>query len=125
MMALLTSPFITRHWAKIGLAVAIGLLLVLARCQGTRTAGAEARLSKETAASAIESGKDAVGAVGAVSGRESAGDAIGRINDADIRKAEGAGQAVPGAVAGAGRSSLCRRAAYRGDAKCMRFTPAR
>lgn len=110
----------------IAAAVALVLaLLFLGQCQRARTAGAEAALSKETGASAVASGRDAVGAVAAVSGRESAGDAIGRTNDAEIRKAEGAGQAVPGAVDAAGRSSLCRRAAYRGDAKCLRFPPAR
>jgi hypothetical protein len=113
-------PFLTRHWAKIALAVAVLGLLVLARCQGARTAGAEARLSKETAASAIESGGDAVNTVGAVSASEAATDVIGRTNDAEIRKAEGAGQVVPVAVDAAGRASLCRRAAYRSDPRCLR-----
>ncbi len=122
MIGLFTSalPFLMRHWAKIGLAVALGLLLALARCQGARTAGAEARLSKETAASAIESGQDAVNTVGAVSASEAATDATGRKNDADIRKAAGAGQVVPGAVDAAGRASLCRRHAYRSDPRCLR-----
>jgi hypothetical protein len=99
-------------------------LLLLGQCQRARNAGAEAALAGASGRAAIESGKDAVGAVGAVSARESASNEIGRTNDAEIRKAPGADQAVPAAVDHAGRAGLCRRAAYRRDPKCLRFTPA-
>lgn len=106
-------------------AVALVLaMLWLSQCQQARTAGAEARLGNAVAGAAVESGRDAVGAVGGVSASETAIDRTGRQNDADIRSAAGAGEAVPAAVDTAGRAGLCRRAAYRGDPKCVRFTPA-
>lgn len=109
--------------------IAAGVALVLAalllnRCQAAQSAGAEASLSKNTAAAAVQSGQDAVGAVGGVAASESATDATGRTNDAEIRKAVGADQAVPAAVDAAGRSGLCRRTAYQRDPRCVRFTPA-
>jgi hypothetical protein len=110
----------------IAAAVALMLaLLLLGQCQRARNAGAEAALAGASGRAAVESGKDAVGAVGAVSARESAGNDIGRTNDAEIHAADGAAQAVPVAVDAAGRAGLCRRAAYQRDPKCMRFTPAR
>ena len=95
-------------------------LLLLAQCQRARTAGAEASLSRETAGAAIASGKDAARTVGAVGASEAAIDATGRTNDAEIRKAAGADQAVPAGVDTAGRNALCLRAAYRRDPRCLR-----
>jgi hypothetical protein len=94
-------------------------LLFLTKCQEARTAGAEARLGNAVAGAAVESGQDAVQAAGAVSASETAYDSIGRQNDAEIRSAAGAGEAVPAAVDAATRAGLCRRAAYRGDPKCL------
>ncbi|WP_298164607.1 hypothetical protein [Novosphingobium sp.] len=100
-------------------------LLFLAKCQEARTAGAQARLSRDTGQAAVESGRDAVGTVSAAGARADAGDAIGRMNDESIQGAAGADQPVPPAVAAAVRSGLCRRAAYRDDPRCLRFTPAK
>lgn len=99
-------------------------LLLLGQCQRARQAGAEASLNAKTGKAAADSGADAVGAVGALSGRNSTTDQITRENDARIHAAPGAGQAVSSAVADAGRISLCRRAAYRGKPECVQFTPA-
>lgn len=110
------------------IAAAIALLLallLLGQCQRTRTAGAEASLNAKVGQAAAESGADAVGAVGAVSARVSVSDQTGRQNDEAIRSAAGADQLVPDAVDGAGRSGLCRRAAYRADPHCVQFTPAK
>ena len=105
----------------IAAAVALVLaLLLLGQCQRARTAGAEAALSRNAASAAIASGQDAAGTVGAVSASEAAADAIGRKNDAEIRKADGAGVAVSVAVDTAGRSALCLRSAYRSDPRCLR-----
>lgn len=100
-------------------ALVLGLLL-LAKCQEARTASASAALSRNAAGAAIASGQDAVGTVGTVSASEAATDAIGRTNDAEIRKAEGADVAVSSAVDTAGRNALCLRAAYRRDPRCLR-----
>ncbi len=100
-------------------------LLLLGQCQRARTAGAQAKLSTETGQAAVESGRDAVGSVSAAAARADAGEAIGRMNDEAIHGAAGADQPVPPAVAAAVRSGLCRRAAYRGDPGCLRFTPAK
>jgi len=110
----------------IAAAVALVLaLLLLGQCQRARTAGAEAALAGAAGRAAVESGKDAVGTVGGVSARDNQTNEIGRTNDAEIRNAAGAAQAVPVAVDRAGRAGLCRRAAYRRDSECLRFTPAR
>jgi hypothetical protein len=102
-----------------GVALLLGVLL-LATCQGWRSAGATAALNRDAAGAAIASGQDAVTTVGAVGASEAVTDAIGRKNDADIRKAEGADVAVSAAVDTAGRSALCMRSAYRSDPRCLR-----
>jgi hypothetical protein len=100
-------------------------LLLLGQCQKLRVVAAKASLSAATGQAALDSGKDAVGAVGAVSASASAGDAITRENERAILSAPGAQVVVDPAVRDAGLVGLCRRAAYRGDPKCVRFTPAR
>lgn len=104
-------------------ALLLGLLL-LGQCQKARTAGAEAAVSAKTGQAATMAGQAAVEAVGGVSARQSDIDQTTRENDAKIRSAAGADQLVDPAVADAGLIGLCRRAAYRGDPKCLRFTPA-
>ena len=91
---------------------------------GGATARTEAKLNRNTADAAMASGKDAVATIGAQGAAEQAVDALTKENDHAIRNAEGAGAPVPPAVAAAGRFSLCKRAAYRGTAECMQFTPA-
>jgi hypothetical protein len=100
-------------------ALLLGVLL-LGQCQRARTAGMEAALGRNAAGAAIASGQDASNTVGSVSASEAATDATGRTNDAEIRKAQGAAQAVPAAVDTAGRNALCLRAAYRRDPRCLR-----
>jgi hypothetical protein len=79
---------------------------------------AEARLSRNQAAAASESGSDAVNTVGAAGDREAASDALTRTNEADIRNAPGADAAVTAEARAAGISALCKRAAYKDDPRC-------
>jgi hypothetical protein len=99
--------------------------LTVHSCSKARQAGAEASLSNETGKAVSDSGKDAVGAVEAVSGRNSAIDEITRENADEIRKAEGADALVNPAAHGAGLDSLCRRAAYRCTEQCLQRAVAR
>ncbi|WP_408590102.1 hypothetical protein [Novosphingobium sp.] len=110
------------RWTFIAAAIALAFaLLFLSQCQRARRAGAEASLSAQTAKAVGESGADAVGAVGAVSVRNSDGDRIGRENYEAIQSAAGADQLVPHAVDDAGRRGLCRRAAYADNVLCKDF----
>lgn len=99
-------------------------ILLLGQCQKARTAGAEASLSAKTGAAGVVAGGEAVNAVAGASERQAATDEITRENADAIRSAPGAGQLVDPAAASAGLVGLCRRAAYRSDPKCLRFTPA-
>lgn len=100
------------------------LLLLLGQCQKARTAGAEADLRAKTDKAQVQAGGDAVNAVSRASERQSETDRITRENARAIHEAAGAGNTIDPAVSGAGLAGLCRRAAYRGDPKCLRFTPA-
>ncbi len=80
---------------------------------------AEARLGKNQAEAAAQSGQDAVNTVGAAGDREAASADLTRSNDQEIRNAEGADAAVAAPARDAGLASLCRRASYRNDPKCV------
>ncbi|WP_404480052.1 hypothetical protein [Novosphingobium sp. BL-52-GroH] len=100
--------------------VAIGAILFgLHQCQTARRAGSEAALSAQMGKAASDDGKDAVGVVGAVSGRNSASDDLTRENEDAIRNAPGAATPVDPGVRDAGLAGLCRRAAYRDSEKCL------
>lgn len=101
------------------LALVMAILFGVRQCQKARQAGREASLSAELSKAVSESGKDAVGVVGAVSGRNTATDEITRENADAIRNAQGAGAPVDPAVRDAVLGGLCKRAAYRSDPKCL------
>jgi hypothetical protein len=109
-------------WAAVVLAT-----LTLGFCQWrhARTAEAEARLNRNQAGAEIQSGADAVNVIGARAEADAAGDATTRENDDAIRKADGAAAPVTAPARDAGLASLCRRAAYRGDAKCVQRARSR
>ena len=107
----------------IGCAV-IAILLLLSQCEDSRRAAREADLNRGQGQAATESGRDAVGTVGAVAGRQAETDRTTRENENEIRNAPGADAPVDPAVGRAGRDSLCRRAAYRGSAECVQRAPA-
>ncbi|WP_156495375.1 hypothetical protein [Croceicoccus estronivorus] len=108
-------------WAVL-LAVVAGW--ALSAVTGGKRAQAEAKLARNRADAALASGQDAVATMGAQGAAEQAVDTLTRENDHAIRSAEGAAAPVPSAVAAAGRIGLCKRAAYRGRAECLQFTPA-
>lgn len=103
----------------IGIILAV-LIFGISQCQSARTARTEARLSSEQGQAASESARDAIGAVGAVSGRGAAGDQLTRENEADIRAALGADAQVSAEVRSAGLAAICKRAAYRDDPRCVK-----
>ena len=86
---------------------------------------AEARLNRNQAQAAQASGRDAVDRVGAAAEREAEGDALTRSNEKEIRNAQGADAPVDPAARDAGLRSLCRRAAYRRDPKCLQLANPR
>lgn len=103
---------------------AVGAIIVLlavwwAYSALTRDSKAEARLSRNQAEAASESGSEAVNTVGEAGVREAQSDALTRDNEKDIRNAEGADAPVAAPARDAGLASLCRRAAYRNDPKCL------
>lgn len=113
------------RWAW-GMIALIALLLALWGLYGAFTAKpkAEARLGKNTTEAALQSGSDAVATVGAAAQRDQAADDLTRSNADDISHAKGADAPVDPAARDAGLRSLCKRAAYRGDDKCVQLAPS-
>ncbi|PXA90331.1 hypothetical protein DMC47_27635 [Nostoc sp. 3335mG] len=103
----------------LGLIVLVLGILWLNSCQSARTARTEAKLNKGQADAAVRSGRDAVDTVGNRAAADTLGDALTRENDDAIRNAEGADAPVADGVRDAGLAGLCRRAAYRGDPRCV------
>ena len=103
----------------------VGGLLFLRSCETARSAKTQAKVSEGQAGASLASGADAVDTTGNVQGNEIAADAITRENDDAIRQADGASAPVAAPVRDAGLASLCRRAAYRGNPKCVQQPPAR
>lgn len=105
-------------------ALLLAILFGVRQCQNARNLGTESRVSRSQTGAALDSGADAVGAAGAVSGRNSQTDQITMENADAIRTAPGADAPVDPALDRVARDGLCRRAAYRSDPKCVHFTPA-
>lgn len=80
---------------------------------------AEARLGRNQADAAAESGADAVNTVGRAADREAAIEELTRDNERSIRNAEGSDAEVAAPVRDAGLDALCRRAAYRNSLRCL------
>ncbi|MFC0204744.1 hypothetical protein [Novosphingobium soli] len=120
------SAFVASALGRVVLALVLVAVILFGveRCQRARQAGKEAALSAKQGEAALGSGKDAVGAVGAVSGRSSASDDLTRENDDAIRKAPGAEAAVDPRLRDAGLDSLCKRAAYRDSEQCLQRAAA-
>lgn len=91
----------------------------------TGTERAKAKLSANQTEAAVQSGRDAVQTVGAAGDREAAIDQTTMENSDAIHKADGADAPVATGVRDAGLASLCRRAAYRSDPKCLHLIAAR
>ncbi len=109
-------------------AAAVVLLLALFAWHEWRPAGtakAETRLATGQAAAALASGQDAGNAIGNRMDSDATTDTITRENDHAIRTAPGADAPVDPALRDAGLAGLCRRAAYRGDPKCLQHPDPR
>ena len=100
-------------------ALLIAAVLGTAKCALTRNAKVETNLAKGQADASLKSGSDAVETVGNQQAAEMKTDAVTKENDDAIRKADGADVPVAAGVRDAGLASLCRRAAYRRDPKCL------
>lgn len=94
-------------------------------CQSARTAQTREKLATGQAGAAIESGADSVNTIGNRMDADAATDTLTRTNDDAIRNAQGADAPVDPALRDAGLASLCRRAAYRGQPKCLQYTDPR
>jgi hypothetical protein len=81
---------------------------------------AEARLSRNQAQAASQSGSAAVNTIGKAGEREAAAADLTRSNEASIRNAPGAADPVSAEARSAGISALCKRAAYKDDPRCVR-----
>lgn len=102
-----------------GLALLALLVLSVGKCVYDQRAKTEVELSKGQAGAATASGRDAVATVGNQAATEQETDRITKENEDAIRNADGSGEPVAGGVRDAGLDSLCRRAAYRSDPKCL------
>jgi hypothetical protein len=123
------TPWLATTAGRVTTALAIVALLVgllaLDRCQAARTAHTEARLATGQADAAVQSGADAVNAVGNRMSADVAIDTITQENRDAITKADGARAPVAPPARNAGLRSLCGRAAYRRDPKCVQYTDPR
>lgn len=118
------TPATIRLAAYIGAALAIIGALWWLYSAITANPKAEARLSRNQAEAALESGRDAVGAVSAEAALERGHDDLTRSNADAIRNAEGADAPVAAPARDAGLRSLCKRRSSAGDPKCVQFAPA-
>ncbi|WP_336981590.1 hypothetical protein [Altererythrobacter fulvus] len=107
------------------LLLGFGLWWLVATLTWGKAAKVEARLNSNLAGAALESGSDAVAAIGGQIGSEAAADKLSSENAYEIRSAPGADAPVDPAAHAAGLRSLCKRAAYHGRAECVQSPAAR
>lgn len=97
----------------------IAVILLLGQCDKRRSEAAQSRVEREQTGALSNSAADAIDAVGAAGGRETASEQLTRDNEKEIRNAPGADQAVDPRARDAGLASLCRRPAYAGSERCQ------
>lgn len=113
------------------LALVAGLLLLAlitlgpAACNKIRSLGAQQRLKQGQTEALSNSARDAIASQGAAAARERASEDLTRTNEEEIRHAEGADAPVAAPARDAGIASLCRRASYRHDPKCLQRADTR
>lgn len=110
--------------AAIGAAILLALAIVAAlfalqQWRHAQSARTETRLTTSLGNAAIQSGQDASNTVGNRAQADAETDAITRSNHDAIYNAAGADAPVADGVRDAGIGSLCRRAAYSGDPRCV------
>lgn len=114
-------PRISTQLAMVAAIVILMAIIVFAgpaACNKIRSMGAQSRVDSAQSGAASNSAADAIGTVAASGERESASEDLTRRNEANIRAANGATDAVNPAVRDAGIQALCRRAAYAKDPRC-------
>jgi len=112
--------------ALMGLALMILLALFGWReWRASRTAHTETRLASGQAGAALASGHDAANTIGNRMDADADTDTVTRENDNAIRNAPGASAPVDPTLRGIALRGLCRRAAYRHDAKCLQHADPR
>jgi hypothetical protein len=121
----LIAKYSARALLILGIASAVAAIVTLKSCHSAQTAKTETRLATGQASASLASGTDAVDTAGNVQANAIAADLVTKENQDAIRNAEGSTAPVATPVRDAGLASLCRRAAYRGDPKCVQFAPAR
>ncbi|MDB5708702.1 MAG: hypothetical protein JWL96_772 [Sphingomonas bacterium] len=114
-----------RAMAALAIVTLLAGLLTLDRCQAARTAHTAAKLATGQADAAVQSGADAVNTVGNRMSADAAIDTITQENRDAITKADGASAPVAAPVRDAGLRSLCGRAAYRGNPRCVQHADPR
>lgn len=117
-------PTITRQLALIIAVVALALIVAFvgpAQCRRINSQASQAKLERAQSTAAAESAKDAMIVVSGAGEREAGSEGLSRSNEREIRAAPGASERVNSGVDLAGRAALCRREAYRADAKCAMF----
>ncbi len=117
--------WLAKNAIRIGIVIAALLAAWWLYSFVTANPKAEARLGRNQAEAASQSGQDAVNTVGAAGEREAASDALTRSNEKDIRNAEGANAPVAAPARDAGLRGLCQRRSYNRDPKCLQFTDPR
>lgn len=110
-------------WRLLGIVAGLVALvvipsLIVRSCDVRRNKAAQSRVESGQAQAASDSAKDAINAVEASGGRETASEDLTRSNDQQIRAAQGAGEKVNPAARDAGIAALCRRPSYASDPRC-------
>jgi hypothetical protein len=122
-------PWLTTTAGKVIATLAVfallGALLTLDRCRAARTARAETELAIGQADAAVQSGADAANTVGNRMSADAAIDTMTQENRDAITKADGASAPVAAPVRNAGLRSLCGRAAYSGNPRCVQHADPR
>jgi hypothetical protein len=102
----------------------VALLLLtfqVTSCISAKREAAQGKVDKAQQGATINSAKDAISTQSEVYQNETASRDLDQKNAEEIRNAEGANAQVAAPVDRAGRSSLCRRAAYRDSEQCRVF----
>ena len=107
-------------WLIGAVLIALAVWWLVSAVFGGKRAKVEAKLNGNIAGAALESGKDAVNAVGQQQASESAVDAVGRDNAAAIHNAPGSSASVSPEANAAGIAAICKRASARSDPKCAK-----
>lgn len=114
-------------WALVAgvlLVAGLGTMLLIDQLSSGRRAKVEARLETGRADAAMATASDLGATVARVAASDAAGDTLTQENRDAIFSAPGAEAPVGDALRDVSLQRLCLRAAYRGSAQCMRFTPA-